>query len=44
VQATFHGIPYRGSIGRMGGVMMLGVTKAIMARREPDPATSSMSS
>jgi uncharacterized protein YdeI (YjbR/CyaY-like superfamily) len=31
VQASFNGIPYRGSIARMGGVMMLGVTKAIMA-------------
>ena len=31
VQATFNGIPYRGSIVKMGGVMMLGVTKAIMA-------------
>lgn len=31
VQASFNGIPYRGSIVRMGGVMVLGVTKAIMA-------------
>jgi hypothetical protein len=31
VQASFNGVPYRGSIVRMGGVMMLGVTKAIMA-------------
>ena len=31
VKATFNGMPYRGSIVRMGGVMMLGVTKAIMA-------------
>jgi len=31
VQATFNGVPYRGSIVKMGGVMMLGVTKAIMA-------------
>lgn len=31
VQATFNGVPYRGSIVTMGGVMMLGVTKAIIA-------------
>ncbi len=31
VQASFDGVPYRGSIVKMGGVMMLGVTKAIMA-------------
>jgi hypothetical protein len=31
VRATFNGAPYRGSIVRMGGVTMLGVTKAIMA-------------
>ncbi|MGH2660480.1 MAG: YdeI/OmpD-associated family protein [Actinomycetota bacterium] len=31
VQATFNGVPYRGSIVKMGGVMVLGVTKAIMA-------------
>jgi hypothetical protein len=31
VQASFNGVPYRGSIVRMGGVMMLGVTKAVMA-------------
>jgi hypothetical protein len=31
VQASFNGVSYCGSIVRMGGVMMLGVTKAIMA-------------
>jgi Bacteriocin-protection, YdeI or OmpD-Associated/Domain of unknown function (DUF1905) len=31
VRASFNGIPYRGSIMRMGGVSMLGVTKGIMA-------------
>ena len=31
VQASFNGVPYRGSIVKMGGVMMLGVTKAVMA-------------
>ena len=30
VQASFNGVPYRGSIVKMGGVMMLGVTKAVM--------------
>jgi len=37
VQASFNGIPYRGSIVRMGGVMMLGVTKAIMAEAGAGP-------
>jgi uncharacterized protein DUF1905/bacteriocin resistance YdeI/OmpD-like protein len=37
VQANFNGIPYRGSIVRMGGVMMLGVTKAIMAEAGAGP-------
>jgi antitoxin component of MazEF toxin-antitoxin module len=32
VRATFNGVPYRGSIVRMGGVTMLGVTRAIMAQ------------
>ena len=31
VTATFEGIPYRGSIVRMGGGAVLGVQKAIMA-------------
>ena len=31
VHASFNGVPYRGSIVRMGGGMILGVTKAIMA-------------
>jgi hypothetical protein len=31
VTATFNGIPYRGSIVRMGEVSVLGVQKAIMA-------------
>jgi len=37
VQASFNGVPYRGSIVRMGGVMMLGVTKAIMAEGGAGP-------
>ena len=31
VTATFNGVPYRGSIVRMGGGGVLGVQKAIMA-------------
>ena len=31
VTATFNGVPYRGSIVRMGGGAVLGVQKAIMA-------------
>lgn len=31
VRVTFDGVAYRGSIVRMGGVKMLGVTKAILA-------------
>jgi len=31
VTASFDGLPYRGSIVKMRGTMMLGVTKAIMA-------------
>jgi antitoxin component of MazEF toxin-antitoxin module len=31
VTATFNGVPYRGSIVRMGGAAVLGVQKAIMA-------------
>lgn len=31
VTATFDGVPYRGSIVKMRGSMMIGVTKAIMA-------------
>jgi len=30
IRATFNGVSYRGSIMRMGGVTMLGVTKGIM--------------
>jgi antitoxin component of MazEF toxin-antitoxin module len=30
IRATFNGVPYRGSIMRMGGVTVLGVTKGIM--------------
>src|SRR6266498_3644081 len=37
VQASFDGVPYRGSIVRMGGVMMLGVTKAVMAEAGAGP-------
>jgi uncharacterized protein DUF1905/bacteriocin resistance YdeI/OmpD-like protein len=37
VKASFNGVPYRGSIVRMGGVMMLGVTKAIMAEAGAGP-------
>jgi hypothetical protein len=37
VQASFNGVPYRGSIVRMGGVMMLGVTKAVMAEAGAGP-------
>lgn len=36
VRATFNGVPYRGSIMRMGGVTMLGVTKGIMAEAGVD--------
>lgn len=32
VTATFNGVPYRGSIVRMGGVAVLGIQKAIMAQ------------
>lgn len=31
VTATFDGVPYRGSIVKMRGTMMIGVTKAIIA-------------
>lgn len=37
VQASFNGVPYRGSIVRMGGVMMLGVTKVVMAEAGAGP-------
>jgi len=36
VRATFNGVPYRGSIMRMGGVTMLGVTKGIMQQAGAD--------
>jgi bacteriocin resistance YdeI/OmpD-like protein/uncharacterized protein DUF1905 len=32
VKASFNGVPYRGSIVRMGGVSVLGVLKAIIAQ------------
>jgi hypothetical protein len=32
VRATFNGIPYRGSIVKMGGTFCIGVTKAIIAQ------------
>ena len=34
VRATFDGVPYRGSIVRMGDAMVLGVTKAIIAEAD----------
>jgi uncharacterized protein YdeI (YjbR/CyaY-like superfamily) len=37
VQASFNGVPYRGSIVKMGEVMMLGVTKAVMAEAGAGP-------
>lgn len=37
VAASFNGVPYRGSIVKMGGVMMLGVTKAIMTKAGVGP-------
>jgi hypothetical protein len=37
VRATFDGVPYRGSIVRMGGVSVLGVQKAIMAEAGVGP-------
>lgn len=37
VRATFNGVPYRGSIVRMGGSAVLGVTKAIMAEAGVSP-------
>jgi hypothetical protein len=37
VQASFNGVWYRGSIVRMGGVTMLGVTKAVMAEAGAGP-------
>lgn len=36
IRATFNGVPYRGSIMRMGGVTMLGVTKGIMEQAGVD--------
>ena len=36
IRATFNGVPYRGSIMRMGGATMLGVTKGIMERAGVD--------
>ena len=32
VQATFNGIPYRGSVVRMGGVACIGILKTIVER------------
>lgn len=37
VQATFNGVPYRGSIVRMGGSFCLGVTKAVIADAGVEP-------
>jgi hypothetical protein len=37
VVATFNGVRYRGSIVRMGGTMLLGVTKAVMAEAGVGP-------
>jgi Domain of unknown function (DUF1905)/Bacteriocin-protection, YdeI or OmpD-Associated len=37
VQATFNGVPYRGSIVRMGGGFCIGVTKAIIADAGVEP-------
>jgi len=34
VNATFDGVSYRGSIVKMRGIMMIGVTKAIMAEAD----------
>jgi hypothetical protein len=36
IRATFNGVPYRGSIMRMGGVTMLGVTTGIMEQAGVD--------
>ncbi len=36
IRATFNGVPYRGSIMRMGGVTMLGVTKGVMEQAGVD--------
>jgi hypothetical protein len=36
IRATFNHIPYRGSIMRMGGTYMLGVTKGIMEKAAAD--------
>jgi hypothetical protein len=36
IRATFNGVPYRGSIMRMGGVTMLGVTKEIKEQTGAD--------
>jgi uncharacterized protein YdeI (YjbR/CyaY-like superfamily) len=40
VRATFDGVPYRGSIVSMGGVKVLGVTKAVMAEAGAEPGDS----
>ena len=37
VKATFDGVPYRGSIVRMGGASVLGVQKAIMVQAGAEP-------
>ena len=36
IRATFNGVPYRGSIMRMGGTTMLGVTRGIMQQAGVD--------
>jgi hypothetical protein len=37
VQATFNGVPYRGSVVRMGGSFCIGVTKAVIADAGAEP-------
>ncbi len=37
VRATFNGVAYRGSIVRLGGITMLGVTKAVMGEAGVGP-------
>jgi hypothetical protein len=37
VRATFNGIPYRGSIVKMGGFFCIGVTKAIIGQAGVSP-------
>lgn len=37
VQATFNGVPYRGSVVRMGGSFCIGVTKAVISDAGVEP-------